>query len=371
MSWDGAGLLIVGDQVETFGGQERVLEALLRHYPAAEAVALRFRRSPGHEGRSVRRVERVRRLRVPGRRRSLLMPLYAGRMAIMPPNGAEVVLSLTQGGSSAGARTRAATRHVAYSSGPPSLYGESELSLADERPLLRPVVRAALPALRASHARLMRRPDRVIANSNFSARHMRATYGLAADVIHPPVRAGFFTPARRERRHWLAVGRVTSQKRFGLLVNAFRRADAPLVVAGVGPALNHLRATAPRNVRFVGFADDDTLRELYRSARGLICPSRETFGLAMAEALACGTPVIAQRAAGALELVREGVNGVFLERLDPAAVIDAVEAVERLAPDPQACRASIEPFSEERFLERMDGVLDAERAVARGTATGI
>jgi glycosyltransferase involved in cell wall biosynthesis len=88
----------------------------------------------------------------------------------------------------------------------------------------------------------------------------------------------------------------------------------------------------------------------------------------MAEALASGTPVVAQRAAGALELVREGVNGVFLKSLDPHAVIDAVERVERLAPDPQACRASVEPFSERRFLERIDGVLSAERALARGLA---
>ena len=38
MSWDGDGLLIVGDQAETYGGQERVFETLLQHYPAADAV---------------------------------------------------------------------------------------------------------------------------------------------------------------------------------------------------------------------------------------------------------------------------------------------------------------------------------------------
>jgi glycosyltransferase involved in cell wall biosynthesis len=359
----------VNDQLETFGGQERVLESLLEHYPAADAVALRFRRRPHHEGRRLRGAERVRGLRVPGIRRSLLMPVYAGRMALAPSSGAEIVLSLTQGGSSAGARTHGEARHVAYSSGPPTLYGQSELSLADERRVLRPVVRAALPALRACHERLMSRPDRLIANSAYSARHMSEAYGLEADVVYPPVRASFFTPAPRERRHWLAVGRVTSQKRFDLLVAAFATLSAPLVVAGAGPALERLRAQAPPNVTFVGFADDESLRELYRSARGLICPSLETFGLAMAEALACGTPVIGQRAGGALELVREGVNGVLLDGLDPAAVVEAVEALERLAPDPRACRASIEGYAEERFLDAMDQVLHSERALARRTAS--
>jgi glycosyltransferase involved in cell wall biosynthesis len=121
-------------------------------------------------------------------------------------------------------------------------------------------------------------------------------------------------------------------------------------------------------VSFVGFAGDEMLRELYRSARGLLCPSLETFGLVTAEALACGTPVITQRAGGALEIVREGVNGVFLDDLDPDAVVRAVGALEQLAPDPQACRASIGAFHEDSFLARMETVLDAERAIARGLA---
>jgi glycosyltransferase involved in cell wall biosynthesis len=257
---------------------------------------------------------------------------------------------------------------VTYSSGPPTSYGQSELVLLDERPVLRPFIRAALPALRACHVRLMRRPDTVIANSHYSAHHLERVYGVTADVVHPPVRTNFFTPSPRERRHWLAVGRVTSQKRFDVLVAAFSKLDAQLVLAGTGAALEGLRASAPANVSFVGFADDEKLRELYRSARGLICPSLETFGLVMAEALACGTPVIAQRAGGAVELVREGVNGVFLEGPEPDAVIRAVEALERLAPGPEACRASIERYSEERFFARIDSVLDAERALARGCA---
>jgi glycosyltransferase involved in cell wall biosynthesis len=368
VSWDGAGLLIVGDQIEIYGGQERVLESLLQRYPAADVLTLRFRRSPHHEGRRVRGAERVRRLRAPVRRRSLLVPLYAGRMALSPSSQADVVLSLTQGGASVGARTRRATRHVTYSSGPPTIYGQSEFALADERAVLRPLIRAALPALRACHARLMRRPDRVIANSHYSAGHLEHLYGLEAEVLHPPVRTDFFTPSPRERRHWLAVGRLTSQKRFDVLCAAFERLDAQLVVAGTGPALGRLRAAAPDNVSFVGFAEDESLRELYRSARGLICPSLETFGLVMAEALACGTPVIAQRAGGAAEVVREEVNGVFLERPDPDAVIEAMQALERLAPDPEACRASVEPYSEKHFLARIHSVLEAERALAHGSA---
>ena len=364
MSWDGDGLLIVGDQAETYGGQERVFETLLQQYPAADAVALRFPASRPYSGREPHCAERVRGLRTPGERRSLLMPLYAGRMALARRTRAEVVLSVTQGGTAAGARTRGPARHVAYSSGPPTIYGQSELSLADERRVLRPAVRAVLPALRATYRRLLRRPDRLITNSDYSSEYLQRELGLDTEVIHPPVRTDFFTPAPRERCQWLAVGRLTSQKRFDVVLEAFESLDATLVVAGDGPTRHRLEAAAPPNVSFIGFADDQPLRELYRSAHGLICPSLETFGLVMAEALACGTPVIAQRAGGALEFIREGVNGVFLDTVDAEGVRRALAEVERLAPAPEACRASIEAYTQGRFLERIGRVLEAERALA-------
>ena len=363
MSWDGQGLLIVGDQAETYGGQERVLETLLQHYPAADAVALRFPRR-SYSGRQPHCAERVRGLRTPFERRPLLMPVYAGRMALARRTRAEVVLSITQGGAAAGARTRGPTRHVAYSSGPPTMYGQSEFSLADERPVLRPALRAATPALRATYRRLLRRPDRLIANSAYSSQYLQRELGLDTEVIHPPVRTDFFTPAPRERRHWLAVGRLTSQKRFDVPMAAFDSVDATLVVAGDGSARDRLEAAAPPNVTFVGFAHDEQLRELYRSAHGLICPSLETFGLVMAEALACGTPVIAQRAGGAVELIREGVNGAFLDTVDAVGVRSAIAEVERLAPTPAVCRESIEAYAQGRFLERIGRVLEAERALA-------
>jgi hypothetical protein len=78
--------------------------------------------------------------------------------------------------------------------------------------------------------------------------------------------------------------------------------------------------------------------------------------------------VIAQRRGGAEELVREGVNGVFLEGLEPGAVVRAVEELGRLATDPHACRASVEPYAEERFFAGIDSVLDAERALAQASS---
>ena len=118
-------------------------------------------------------------------------------------------------------------------------------------------------------------------------------YGRGAEVVHPPVRTHFFTPAARRRRHFLAVGRLVPQKQLDDLVDAFRDLDETLVIAGRGPWMDRLRARAPANVRLAGWVDDSALRELYRRSRALVCPSVEEFGIVMAEAHACGIPVIA------------------------------------------------------------------------------
>ncbi len=372
MSWDGEGMLIVHEQGAILGGQERVLAALMDRYPAARGLALEFAGATRPVGHAAVWDGRSQLVRHPSARRPFRSPLYARRMASADPGPAEVVLSLAQGGWSVAARVPPGARHVLYSSGlPGTLYRESRRYLRDERPLLRPFVSAALPGLRAHHRALMRRPHRVVVNSRWSAADFERVHGRETTVVYPPVRTDVFTASDEPRTHYLAVGRLVWQKRIELVVDAFRELDASLVVVGEGAALEPLRARATPNVRFEGFAGDERLRTLYRGARGLICPSLETFGLVMAEALACGAPVIAPRFGGALEIVRDGENGIFMERVDPAGIAAAVHALERQTLDPAVCRASVERFSEQRFVDEMEAVLEAERDLARTAAVRV
>jgi glycosyltransferase involved in cell wall biosynthesis len=88
-------------------------------------------------------------------------------------------------------------------------------------------------------------------------------------------------------------------------------AGVRLVVAGSGPDLRRLKRIAGRSVDFVESPTDEELRELYRTATALLFPGVEDFGMTLVEAQACGTPVIARRAGGAKEAVRDGLTGVL------------------------------------------------------------
>jgi glycosyltransferase involved in cell wall biosynthesis len=359
-------LVIVHDQAADLGGQERIVQALLEHYPSATLLAPHFvatNRPPGHrapwDGRT-------RLLGRGGRRRPFLAPLYSMRVARAGVHDADAVLSITQGGWSLAARVSPSTPHLCYSSGlPQHLYGHSRSYLDDEPRAMRPALAVALPALRAYDRWMMRRPRRVIANSAFSARLLERIHGRAADVVHPPVRTQFFTPRPAERRGFLVVARLVSFKRVDLVIEAFRGLEEELVVAGDGPALAQLRHTAPPNVRFLGACDDVALLALYRSSRALICPSVETFGIAMGEAQACGTPVIGARAGGAPEVVRHGLTGILLDSPDPRSIAESVRAIDNAALTPRACRESAVRFAEERFTGAIDRILLDELAATR------
>lgn len=93
--------------------------------------------------------------------------------------------------------------------------------------------------------------------------------------------------------------------------------DKKVVVAGSGPWLTRLQHAAQQfpNVLVVGPKDTTALKQLYSQARCFISLSRhEAFGLVMAEAMACYTPVIATDTDGAREQVQHGINGLLVSQ---------------------------------------------------------
>jgi glycosyltransferase involved in cell wall biosynthesis len=106
----------------------------------------------------------------------------------------------------------------------------------------------------------------------------------------------------------LVVSRLAPEKGVDVAIDACRMAGVPLIVAGDGPEREMLQARAhDGEVRFVGHVDDAELERLRRGAALAIVPSRsaETFGMAAAEAMALGLPVLASRVGALPELVGE------------------------------------------------------------------
>jgi glycosyltransferase involved in cell wall biosynthesis len=128
-----------------------------------------------------------------------------------------------------------------------------------------------------------------------------------------------------------------------------------LVVIGTGPEEERLRARCTPNISMLGYQSDEVLRDYMRRALAFLFAAPEDFGIVMAEAQACGTPVIALGRGGAMEIVRglENVEptGAFFDAPEPASVCDAVGALEQhaLRITPARCRVNAERFMPEVF----------------------
>jgi glycosyltransferase involved in cell wall biosynthesis len=104
--------------------------------------------------------------------------------------------------------------------------------------------------------------------------------------------------------------------------------------------------------------NDTQVAAHYAACRGLVFPGEEDFGIAPIEAALSGRPVIAYRAGGALDTVRDGRTGVFFERADPVALADAVRRCEGIQWDAGALRRHGEQFSEACFRARFVALVE-------------
>jgi len=167
-------------------------------------------------------------------------------------------------------------------------------------------------ALALWQRRLAAQADAVVVPSAFAARRL-AELGapVAAPAIVPHVVRDLASGSRAGAGEYaLVTTRIAREKGVDVAVEGCRRAGIPLVVAGGGPLLGELREAHPE-VRWTGRVGEDELRELRAGAALAIVPSRaaETFGLAAAEAMASGIPVVASRSGALPDLVEHG--GLF------------------------------------------------------------
>jgi glycosyltransferase involved in cell wall biosynthesis len=173
----------------------------------------------------------------------------------------------------------------------------------------------------------------------------RARY---AGTAHNSIDVESFPFCAEKKEYALFLGRFIDYKGPHLAIEAAERAGLPIILAGkialpeeqeyfdcaIRPRLR------PGHVEYIGEADAVEKRSLLANARTVLLPLLwdEPFGLVMAEAMACGTPVVAFPRGAAPEIVVDGVTGYLVEDTDEmTAAIECLDSI-----DPLACRAHVE-----------------------------
>jgi len=204
------------------------------------------------------------------------------------------------------------------------------------------------------------RVDYFIANSQHTARRIWRCYRRPATVIYPPVNIERFPFLTSKQDFYVTVSRLVSYKQVALIVRAFNQLKKPLVVIGTGPELPEIRKLAQPHIQVLGAQPNDVVEKYMAQAKAFVYAAIEDFGIAMVEAQACGTPVIAYGAGGALEIVRDirqypdSSTGVFFAAQTEAAIVAAVEKFEasQAAFNPECIRSQAARFTPKIFEER-------------------
>lgn len=167
-------------------------------------------------------------------------------------------------------------------------------------------------------------------------------------TVHHGIDMDAFELGGGERGYLLFFGRIHPDKGTEEAILVAQRAAMPLVIAGIIQDREYFeRAVAPhidgQHVRFVGAVGPEGKCALLGGAHALLhlVNFDEPFGFSVVEAMACGTPVIANRRGSMPEIITDGVGGRLVSSMD-----EAVQAVRELAGsgrfEPQRVRASVE-----------------------------
>lgn len=360
---NGMRVAVVHDWLTGMRGGEKVLEALLGLYPQAELFTLVHNRgsvSPAIEGRPVHR-SFVGRLPLAATRYREYLPLFPFAIEQFGFDRFDLVVSSSHCAAKS-VVVPGRTPHVCYCHSPmryawdqfEAYFGEARVGRAGSA-----VLRRVMAALARWDRSTGGRVDRYVANSQYVAGRIGRYYNRVAEVVYPPVDTEYFTPEPAgPRTHYLIVSALVPYKRVDIAVEACRALGRPLIVAGDGPDRARLEAAAGDAATFVGTRTTSEIRDLYRSARAVLLPGEEDFGIVPVEAQACGTPVVALGRGGALETIVDGRTGVFAADGSSDAFARAIERSEQIAWDAAALRANAERFSHQAFASSFSAVVN-------------
>jgi glycosyltransferase involved in cell wall biosynthesis len=202
------------------------------------------------------------------------------------------------------------------------------------------------------------RVDKFIANSKFVAQRIRKYYHQDSRVIYPPVKTDLLYSSKNIKDYFLMTGRFLPYKRFDLAIEAFNYLGWPLYLVGDGPERKKLQKKARSNIKFVGLVSDQKLKEYFAHCQAFIFPQEEDFGITALEAMASGRPVIAFKAGGALETIKENITGLYFTDQTAQSLIEALLKYKEISWDGQRIRNHALNFDEKLFKERVHRFID-------------
>lgn len=328
---------LVHDFLLYWGGAEHVLKGLHKIFPEASIFTLFYNRSFTNAFFSKAQIHPsfLQKWAFFGYR--WLLPFLPTATESLILDGYDLIIS--SGVFSKGIITKPSTLHIHYCHTLPRfLWEESKEYISDRVPLgFRTLAALCCHWLRLWDRAASERVDHFIANSQWTAARIQKIYGRDSKVIYPFVENSKFRAPnfkqipnpkfQIQNDYYLIVSRLQSYKNIELPIRVFNKLGSSLFIIGEGSDRKRLERLAKKNIKFLGFQEEDPLTYFYKNAKAAILPGTEDFGLTSVEAMSQGTPVLAYRKGGALETVIGGKTGEFFEEQSEESFLEGLKKI--------------------------------------------
>ncbi len=361
---------IVHDWLPVIGGAELVLKEILIAYPDADVFTLfNFLSPEDMQSLGLKNVNVSYLNKLPG------VHKYYRKLIALCPQAIEdfdlydydLVIS-SSAALAKGVITGAHQVHVAYVHSPARYAWDMTHKYLKQTNLVKGpkayMAKRLLSKFRIWDYRTANGVDHFMANSSYIKRRIWKVYRRDSQVVYPPVDIDRFVLRTTKDDFFLTASRMVPYKRMDLIAEAFAgMPDKKLVIIGDGPEMARIAdfAKDAPNIQLMGYQKGDVLKDYMQRAKAFVFAAEEDFGIIPVEAQACGTPVIAYGAGGALETVinaeddAQNGTGLYFNEQTAESIQDAVKRFDAIGGTikPEACRKNAEKFSPAVFRERL------------------
>ncbi len=366
---------IVHDWLPVLGGAEKVLKELVTIFPNADIFTLfDFLSDDDRKSLGAAKITTSYLNRLPGVKKYYrkLLPFCPQAIEDFDLEGYDLIISSSHTVAK-GVITSPKQTHISYVHTPTRYAWDMMHRYLREDGLDRGVkgylAKYLLHRFRIWDCRTANGVDHFIANSDFIRQRIWKVYRREAEVIYPPVDTQEFQVRTNKDDFFFASSRMVPYKRMPLIVESFAKMpDQKLVVIGDGPDMEKVKEAAKdaTNITIMGYQPNAVLKDHMQRARAFVFAAEEDFGIMPVEAQACGTPVIAFGAGGALETVidiRSNASkgtGIFFNEQTPESLIQAVHEFNALYSriTPANCRVNAENFSVATFKKNILSMIE-------------
>ena len=356
---------IVCDWLTNVGGAEKVLLAVHEMFPKAPIYTSQYN-PKGIDWFKDADVRTGKLQKIPSKLRRLIPMMRQKYFDNLDLSEYDLVISVT-GAEAKSIKFGPNTTHICYCHVPTQYYWQMYDDYVKNPGfgILNPVVRVGFKAfvnpLKKADFSGAQKPSYFVTISTYAADLIKKYYRREATVIAPPVETGKFDVVKNTTRDgFINFSRQVSWKRQELAIKACIKAGKKLTIIGDGPEHKNLvkAANGSELIRFLPTLSTEEIAKELTHSEAFIFPSMEPFGIAPVEALAAGCPVIAFGEGGAVDYIKDGINGVLFEKQTVSSLVDAINKFEKMKFDQDKIAKSAEEFDINNFKKKLQKFID-------------